>query len=300
MHRLAVLLIAAQSAFSSAAVVRHVKVRAEPATRKAKTESFSEHVWNSTMAAFVEHEVLMVKADPPKVDKVLYVVCAMLFGCCGCDRCFMGQVLLGCLKGFTGGGFVVWYVIDYVVCCYCALAKMESINMVGYDATFKPGTINNAFYGCIILFIVNIMQQFHYAKRYREQLQMERAMSDELVKQPKQNAAALEQLQTPQVRRHTFSMMPCPFRRMLRRAGIVGKDATVPELIEAFQFLDKDGDGHLDPEELKEALSSMGVSDDAVKTMISEADKDGDGKINKCEFLAYYVSRGAGGKAAAA
>merc|ERR1719181_2490980 len=123
------------------------------------------------MTRFVEHEIMMTNDEPPKVDKVLYVMFAMIFGCCGCDRCFMGQVLYGCIKGFTFGGFLVWHIIDYFTCVYCALAKMEKIDMMGYHATFKKSSVDHAFYACIILLVLNIFQQIQAHRNHRAQME---------------------------------------------------------------------------------------------------------------------------------
>mmetsp|Transcript_83466 Transcript_83466/g.145093 ORF Transcript_83466/g.145093 Transcript_83466/m.145093 type:complete len:319 (+) Transcript_83466:102-1058(+) len=307
MHRFAFLLVAAQSALSSAAVARHVNLRAEPATRKkAEIETFSEHLWNSTMAAFMQHEVMqhevqMPQAEPPKYDKVMYTICCMLFGCCGCDRCYMGQMCLGWVKGLTLGGFMVWHTFDYVVCCYCALTKMKKIEMAGYNATFLPNSIDNAYWACIIFLVMNVLSQIRLFFLHKAQLKAQKE-TFELLNQMQRDAQQQRSVDVPAplVRHQSLSMMPTPFARMLRKAGIVTKNATIPELVAAFQKLDKDGNGQLEPEELKEALSSMGVSDEEVDAMIKEADINGDGKINKGEFLAYYATKAAEASAAKA
>jgi len=87
-------------------------------------------------------------------------------------------------------------------------------------------------------------------------------------------------------RRHqSLAYIPSMFTKGLRKAGIVTEKPTIPELIAAFQKIDKDGDGQLDREEIKAAMAEMGADDDAVDEMIKAADTDGDGKISKDEFL---------------
>ena len=59
------------------------------------------------------------------------------------------------------------------------------------------------------------------------------------------------------------------------------------ELREAFKAFDRDGNGRIDAEELKQAMTILGesVEDDQVRDMIHAADKDGDGEINYEEFV---------------
>ncbi|KAF5390954.1 hypothetical protein D9757_003961 [Collybiopsis confluens] len=61
------------------------------------------------------------------------------------------------------------------------------------------------------------------------------------------------------------------------------KDADSEEEIQrAFQVFDKDGNGSISANELKAVMDSIGeeLSDDEIKTMIDEADEDGDGAIS--------------------
>ena len=54
-----------------------------------------------------------------------------------------------------------------------------------------------------------------------------------------------------------------------------------------FKMIDTDGNGTLDPGEIKNALTMLGegaVTDDEVREMMAEADSDGDGFISYEEF----------------
>lgn len=68
-------------------------------------------------------------------------------------------------------------------------------------------------------------------------------------------------------------------------------------LIEAFKVFDKDGSGDLDREELRAIFASLGTEtfrppgDDVVDEMIKEADIDGDGKINRKEFVKLMIDQ---------
>jgi TM2 domain-containing membrane protein YozV len=46
-------------------------------------------------------------------NSTLMLVMSVLFGCLGVDRFMLGQKLLGILKLITGGGFFMWYIIDW-------------------------------------------------------------------------------------------------------------------------------------------------------------------------------------------
>uniref|UniRef100_A0A1J3G5V6 non-specific serine/threonine protein kinase n=1 Tax=Noccaea caerulescens TaxID=107243 RepID=A0A1J3G5V6_NOCCA len=58
-------------------------------------------------------------------------------------------------------------------------------------------------------------------------------------------------------------------------------------LHKAFQYFDKDGNGYIKKDELVRAMKEHGMKDEAnAKEMISEVDKDNDGRINYEEFCA--------------
>mmetsp|Transcript_99522 Transcript_99522/g.201852 ORF Transcript_99522/g.201852 Transcript_99522/m.201852 type:complete len:100 (+) Transcript_99522:101-400(+) len=48
----------------------------------------------------------------------------------------MGQACLGVIKGLTLGGLLVWFIIDYAAILITCLSKAETINAVGYRASF--------------------------------------------------------------------------------------------------------------------------------------------------------------------
>jgi len=69
------------------------------------------------------------------------------------------------------------------------------------------------------------------------------------------------------------------------RAGI--NEEEIEELREAFELFDTDGNGTIDPNELKSAMKNLGLEakNHTVYQMISDIDKNGTGDIDFDEFL---------------
>lgn len=55
--------------------------------------------------------------------------------------------------------------------------------------------------------------------------------------------------------------------------------------MQAFGLMDGDGDGYITVSDLRKYAPRIGLTLGDVQEMLAEADKDGDGKINKQEFL---------------
>lgn len=58
-------------------------------------------------------------------------------------------------------------------------------------------------------------------------------------------------------------------------------------MTKVFNYFDDDGSGYLDAKKIKKMSSEcfFNIDEDAIQKMIEAADTDGDGKINKYEFL---------------
>lgn len=54
----------------------------------------------------------------------------------GLDRCYMGQTIMGVVKGVTLGGFGVWAIVDYVVVAINIFRKEEKISVLGFQGEF--------------------------------------------------------------------------------------------------------------------------------------------------------------------
>lgn len=50
-----------------------------------------------------------------KLNWTLTLILSILVGHLGVDRFMMGQIGLGILKLITGGGFLIWWLIDWIM-----------------------------------------------------------------------------------------------------------------------------------------------------------------------------------------
>jgi len=79
--------------------------------------------------------------------------------------------------------------------------------------------------------------------------------------------------------------------------GRKASSADIEVLLEAFKVFDKDGSGFLEPAELHAIFASLGTatfrppSEEMIDSMIKEADIDGDGKINRDEFVKLMIEK---------
>ena len=64
------------------------------------------------------------------------------------------------------------------------------------------------------------------------------------------------------------------------------------EMMEAFSIFDRNGDGYILEGELKLVMNYLGeqLSDEEMRKMISEADIDGDGKVNYTDFKKFMLN----------
>jgi len=67
---------------------------------------------------------------------------------------------------------------------------------------------------------------------------------------------------------------------------------TEEEVRAQFKNLDKDGNGVISAQEIREVLTALGdsLSDEDVNDIIRDVDTDGDGQVNYEEFLAHMMS----------
>jgi len=278
-------IVLGQLALGSGLVTHQHEVHWEPALLGHVNASLLSHrVWDSTVS-WVNHEVHEIEMEfstHKNVNKVTYVFLAMLFPCCGFDRCFMGQLLCGCLKFSTCGGFIVWAVLDYFFAFYLAVTMGSSVNNFGYQAEFDPTTIDGAFWVGLILFVLNAVQQMLSARNSVEQLKRQNELLETMENNSKGGAAKVSWMQQSMVLAPTFAS------RTLRKAGALSEQVTLPEVIGLFESLDKNGDGELSHQELREGLSALGTSEEQINTIMAVADSNEDGSIDRMEFLTAF------------
>merc|ERR1740121_101096 len=249
-------------------------------------------VWNGTLAGFVEagvHEIEFEMADQVNVDKVLYVFLTMVLGC-GCDRCFMGQVGCGVLKFVTCGGCGVWALIDYILAMYLAVTKRESVNALGYSATFDPKTIDGAFYVSLIILVLHCIVRPMAQQRVVQPVVVQVEQHESLAKFHEDAAKEGRRFSVP-LQHQALAFVPSPLVRTLRTIGAVSEQVTTPELIACFDRLDTNNDGVLDRAEVQTGLLALGASPEEVDAVLRSADNDGSGRISKIEFLQEFSKK---------
>ena len=66
------------------------------------------------------------------------------------------------------------------------------------------------------------------------------------------------------------------------------------DIREAFRVFDRNGDGYISAEELRQVMSTLGenLTQDEIDEMIREADLDGDGKVGYDEFATMMSHKG--------
>mmetsp|Transcript_782 Transcript_782/g.2128 ORF Transcript_782/g.2128 Transcript_782/m.2128 type:complete len:223 (+) Transcript_782:78-746(+) len=119
--------------------------------------------WVSNMADWTSAQIeleLSTTTVPQKNKVILAIVELLGLGLCGIDRCFMGQVWVGILKGLTLGGFVVWALLDYVAVLVSCLCSMHSINFLGLRADFT--NVKATFILTLTLVIIKVVASFYH------------------------------------------------------------------------------------------------------------------------------------------
>eukprot|EP00933_Yihiella_yeosuensis_P054068 TRINITY_DN5240_c0_g1_i1.p1 TRINITY_DN5240_c0_g1~~TRINITY_DN5240_c0_g1_i1.p1 ORF type:complete len:240 (+),score=60.07 TRINITY_DN5240_c0_g1_i1:72-791(+) len=115
----------------------------------------------------LESEVSQILTDEKedgtshKKSKVVFVLLNMFgLGCCGIDRCYLGNVGLGFAKFLTCGGCLVWACIDFILIIANALQKEDGISSMGMEAKFQADSIDVAYILAWISLALCISQSF--------------------------------------------------------------------------------------------------------------------------------------------
>mmetsp|Transcript_89802 Transcript_89802/g.200983 ORF Transcript_89802/g.200983 Transcript_89802/m.200983 type:complete len:202 (-) Transcript_89802:197-802(-) len=95
---------------------------------------------NTSIGRKIEYELQMSSGhdEPQRASKLALVLIEVtLFGFLGADRCYMGQVWIGIIKGLTLGGLGIWAFIDYLNVMFNAILFKSSISSMGFTAIFE-------------------------------------------------------------------------------------------------------------------------------------------------------------------
>mmetsp|Transcript_107001 Transcript_107001/g.189501 ORF Transcript_107001/g.189501 Transcript_107001/m.189501 type:complete len:440 (-) Transcript_107001:179-1498(-) len=98
--------------------------------------------------------------DDDEVVKKSKIALALLEGfffpaLCGVDRCYMGQPILGVLKGLSFGGCMVWYFIDFIAIFINMCQQKEQIDTLGFVARFGNDQVSTALIIMICFLVVH-------------------------------------------------------------------------------------------------------------------------------------------------
>jgi len=201
----------------------------------------------------LEYE-LHAPASGPHSKIALAIVSMLGLGMCGIDRCCMGQIFIGCMKGMTFGGFGIWFLIDYVVIIINCLSSSYKLDTAAWYTSFTPSGVDTAFYIVLVWLVVKVLAScfgHRTAKHY--------------------SSKGLGSL-----------------KATLRAYQILGVSPW------EFSAFDKDGDGCVSAAELKAGVArlSMPLSDEDVQQLIKMADKNGDGKLQVEELKEAFEKMG--------
>eukprot|EP00930_Biecheleria_cincta_P085402 TRINITY_DN74795_c0_g1_i1.p1 TRINITY_DN74795_c0_g1~~TRINITY_DN74795_c0_g1_i1.p1 ORF type:complete len:279 (-),score=37.61 TRINITY_DN74795_c0_g1_i1:277-1113(-) len=105
--------------------------------RRTARSSASKISFYHRMEHQIELELAPVGVLPMKNKLLLAIIELTVLGICGVDRCYMGQLSIGLLKGCTMGGCLVWLVLDWIMISLTMLSWSTTINTMGYRADFE-------------------------------------------------------------------------------------------------------------------------------------------------------------------
>lgn len=104
-----------------------------------------------------EYELPTASTGSYRDKLTLAVVNVLGLGCCGVDRCVMGQPCCGTVKGLTLGALGIWAIIDYITIIISCLSKTPNLNALGFHADFDRSTVMPAFKVTLAFLIAQVV-----------------------------------------------------------------------------------------------------------------------------------------------
>jgi len=86
-----------------------------------------------------------------RMNKISLIVIELLgLGFFGLDRFWVGSYITGTIKLVTGGGFGIWFLVDYCLIMFNGVMGYDSLNILWMSKTFSSSSINPAQWVSII------------------------------------------------------------------------------------------------------------------------------------------------------
>lgn len=201
-----------------------------------------------------KHEIMLDEtlAPAPVVNKWLLMIVVMFGGgFCGIDRCLMGQVLLGVLKGVTCGGCYCWFLVDSVILVVNALMHWKSVRAIWMYADFHPDTCTPAFWVCLGLMAWNVFAVLFAPKNTAKASLRRRGILNGMPSKSEIDAAfkTLDKDKSGKISR----------QELVEGVEILGLRNSEEEIDEFMKAADKDEDGSIDYDEFFEITSKPGL-----------------------------------------
>jgi len=115
----------------------------------------------------IEFEINLQASDLDTKNKFILALIEVLgLGLCGIDRCYMGQITLGVIKGLTLGALGVWALLDYFGVIITVLSFWPSINCLGYRANFSSSTVTSAFILVVVALLLQCCGGYEMLRRW--------------------------------------------------------------------------------------------------------------------------------------
>ncbi|CAE7838912.1 PHO91 [Symbiodinium sp. CCMP2592] len=176
--------------------------------------------------ARAEYELGRERRGQSKVMLIFVVFLGL--GFCGLDHCLVGNFILGTLKLLTVGGFGFWFLLDWMLIVFNCVNQYSTLSGFGWDVVFTPCSIEDA---CRIGQVTCLLHAPFVFALLKAKVQGRSVQSS--VQQPAQSTVAF-----------------------LRQKGIESPASW--EIDHVFEASDKNRDGFVTAQELKEGLASLG------------------------------------------